>query len=101
MHVFDVTIKSFDNMLDSHPRNHIPEFFVRLAPSAKGIKKWYAAKARTWEDTDTATEVASQPGVEEDELDLEFLGQFLDLDDNLWLQNLLSADENQAPNPML
>jgi hypothetical protein len=99
LHVFDVSVNSIDNMLSSCLPSQIPAFFFRIAPMGKSIKKWYVAKLLLWEEGDKARDVTDNLPVQEHDVDLDFLGQFLDLDDNLWLQNLLSPEENQIPIP--
>jgi hypothetical protein len=85
--VFDKTMKIFDELLATTDKNTIPEFFLRLAPMAKSIKSWWQSKLCTIDDGEAAEVV--QPEPEYSEADFEFLGQFLNLDDNMWLQNML------------
>lgn len=85
--------QSFENMLTSYPRNEIPQFFIRLAPVGRGLAKWLTANVRPEQEGDMAQVASQPPSSGDDEIDLDFLGQFLDLDDNLWLQSLLSSDD--------
>jgi hypothetical protein len=97
LHVFDNTVKSIDKMLSSYLPTQIPAFFFRIAPMGKSIKNWYVAKLLSWEEGDQTMDAIDKPPVPEHDVDLDFLGQFLDLDDNLWLQNLLSPEEIRLP----
>ncbi|KAF2653087.1 hypothetical protein K491DRAFT_694980 [Lophiostoma macrostomum CBS 122681] len=87
--VFDRTMKIFDDLLTTTDNNEIPEFFLRLAPMAKSIKGWWQSRLCTIEDGEAKVEEEAQPEQEYSEADFEFLGQFLNLDDNTWLQNML------------
>jgi len=95
--VFDVSANSIERMLSSCLPSQIPAFFFRVAPIGNSIKRWYAAKLLSWEEGDKTRDVTDKPSLQEHDVDLDFLGQFLDLDDNLWLQTLLSPEENQIP----
>lgn len=99
MHVFDESLRSVESMLASYLPNQLPEFFFRIAPIGTGMKKWYSAKLRTWEEGDSSRKETVERNAQEQDigLDIDFLGQFLDLDDNLWLQNLLSPNDSQQP----
>jgi hypothetical protein len=100
--IFDATIRNFDEMLSSHRRAEVPEFFIRLAPVAKGIKKWFASKVETFESNDAVMrgtdEVVEVVDNEEgnEEFDLDFLGQFLELDESFWLQSVMRTEDSSA-----
>ena len=91
--VFDQTMKIFDELLATTPKNEIPEFFLRLAPMAKSIKSWWQSKLCTIDEGEerAAEELPLETGYSQEDFD--FLGQFLNLDDNMWLQNMLRSSE--------
>jgi hypothetical protein len=86
------TVKFYNDMLTSLPRNEIPDFFIRLAPLGHKFRSWYISKLSGLKELASERQVPDRPTFEESGLDLEFLGQFLNLDDNLWLQSILSDD---------
>jgi len=95
MDMFNTTVVSIDMLLSSYSMNQIPDFFFKVAPLGTEIQKWYAAKLLKWAEGDVAAEeVTAECSRKEHDIDLDFLGQFLDLDDNLWLQGLLSPNES-------
>lgn len=94
------TVKFYNTMLITIPRNEIPEFFIRLAPIGKRFQCWYLSKLSGLKELSRERRhVYEKPTSEEDELDLEFLGQFLNLDDNLWLQDILNDDKRPGQFP--
>ncbi|KAF2477630.1 uncharacterized protein BDR25DRAFT_338434 [Lindgomyces ingoldianus] len=96
MDVLDSSIKSMDNTLKTIHQLpfQLPEFFIRVTPLGKEIRKWYAANLRAIESSEPRG-VEDESDMQGNELDLEFLGQFLDMDDNLWLQSMLVTDDSQ------
>lgn len=87
--VFDKLVQTFDQFLDTYASYEIPEFFIRIAPIAKGVQSWYRTRLRALNDAEAIKEA---PLVPEDQVDLNFLGQFLNLDDSLWLQDIFDND---------
>ena len=88
------TIRNIETLLDTLPQDSIPDFIIRITPVTKRVNEWYVSKvtALTQSDSDQAMQVTPS----ETELDADFLGQFLNLDDNLWLQNIFEVDPNHG-----
>lgn len=95
-HIFNLTTERIAGLLESTPSNRIPEFYRRLIPMARNIQRWFAAKKRAASCVETQIDVTDDQAAPTNEVDLDFLGQFLNLDDNLWLQDLLTVDGDQA-----
>ncbi|KAF2714795.1 hypothetical protein K504DRAFT_456993 [Pleomassaria siparia CBS 279.74] len=93
-YIFGQSVRNMDGMVAAYPPEQIPEFFLRLQPIGRSVQKWYATKLLAWEEGDTAMEAPNEYTTTEHDVDLNFLGQFLDLDDNMWLQKLLSPGES-------
>ncbi|KAJ4298215.1 hypothetical protein N0V90_006114 [Kalmusia sp. IMI 367209] len=89
---FARTTERLTKLLESAPDDAVPAFYKRLIPMARGVQKWFAKKLQV------ADEVEGEAGVEggapelRAELDVDFLGQFLNMDDDQWLQDILAMD---------
>ncbi|KAF2248132.1 hypothetical protein BU26DRAFT_327743 [Trematosphaeria pertusa] len=90
--IFEQTVQRMEGLFESMPENRIPEFYKRLIPTARGLRSWFAAKIRSIEAAEPQPEEVREPDRGIDELDFDFLGQFLNLDDSFWLQGLLTED---------
>lgn len=94
--IFRVTVERIGGVVESSPVNRVPEFYRRVVPMARGIERWFAAKVRAAQGGQVEEGKGEKQGNPTEELDLDFLGQFLNLDDNLWLQDFLATDDPTA-----
>ncbi|OAF99178.1 uncharacterized protein CC84DRAFT_1264194 [Paraphaeosphaeria sporulosa] len=76
------------------PLDEIPAFYRKLIPMARGVQKWFAAKLRTGEEVADEMDVDSRVGASGSDLDVDFWGQFLNMDGDEWLQDILSMDHS-------
>ncbi|KAF2106964.1 hypothetical protein BDV96DRAFT_693850 [Lophiotrema nucula] len=97
MLLMDKTLNILDDIL--HPKDgdpiQAPAFFNRLAPMARAIKKWYETRMRTLNEESLAG-CRDEDVVQSDPTDFEFLSQFFDFDDSVWLQNILAVDDGHV-----
>ncbi|ORY10727.1 hypothetical protein BCR34DRAFT_566300 [Clohesyomyces aquaticus] len=89
--------RNLGQLMERMPPIQIPQFFKGLVPVAKDLRKWYAAKIRAVASSEPIVEnsLSEEKEADFDLVDLGLFGQFLDLDDNFWLQNMLGASGGQ------
>jgi hypothetical protein len=92
-HVFGSVADKVAALMESTPQNSVPNWHRRIIPMAKAIQQGIAARMGTINDGAVDLGNDCESTAPESQVDFEFLEQFLNTDDNLWLQRLLAADD--------
>ncbi|KAJ4355649.1 uncharacterized protein N0V89_003669 [Didymosphaeria variabile] len=80
----------------AEPSEEIPAFYRKLIPMARGVQKWFAAKLSNGEEIEGENGVENGPGVVGADVDVDFWGQFLNMDGDEWLQDVLAMDRSNT-----
>ncbi|KAH7115120.1 hypothetical protein B0J11DRAFT_124114 [Dendryphion nanum] len=85
--------RKLEHILGTRPRREIPEYFRALEHRGRKIRIWYDTNVKASRDRHDGAR-AETMGRGWDEIDFDFLGQFLHLDDSMWLQSMLGEGES-------
>lgn len=90
---FARTADRLAKLLASVPDEQLPAFYKRLIPMARGVQKWFITRLGSGGDAEREERSGSGLMIPESDLDAEFWGQFLNIEDDQWLQDVLAMDE--------
>ncbi|KAF2448100.1 hypothetical protein P171DRAFT_517713 [Karstenula rhodostoma CBS 690.94] len=80
----------------AEPSDEIPVFYRKLIPMARGVQKWFAAKLRNGEEVAGVDVMSNGTGSSGSDLDVDFWGQFLNMDGDEWLQDVLATEHSNT-----
>lgn len=83
-------------LLASVPEEQLPAFYKRLVPMARGVQKWFAARLRNGGEAEREEQGSDGFVMPDSELDVNFWGQFLNVEGDEWLQDMLALDESHV-----
>lgn len=99
---FKETAERLEGLLEQEREEEVPAFYRKLVPMARGVQKWFSARLRNEEEggegvvpgveTGAGTGTNEMGGALGAELDAGFWGQYLNVDGDDWLQDMLSMD---------
>jgi hypothetical protein len=80
----------------AEPSDEIPAFYRKLIPMARGVQKWFAAKLHNGDEVTGTKDMATRMDAVGLDLDIDFWGQFLNMDNDEWLQGVLAMDHSDT-----
>ena len=95
---FSKTAERLTDLLGAVHDEQVPVFFKRLVPMARGVEKWFEARLRNGGGGEVVREEQGGEGfvMPDSELDVNFWGQFLNVEGDEWLQGMLTLDDSHA-----
>jgi hypothetical protein len=80
----------------AEPSDEIPAFYRKLIPMARGVQKWFVAKLHSGEEVSATKSMDAGLDTVGSDLDVDFWGQFLNIDNDEWLQGILAVDHSNT-----